>query len=331
MSIPSSTRALLATATVALLSACSGASQLAPSIGANTAASQSQAASLNAGNTLTADIAASTPKNLVWAADNGGDVYEYNRSGQDQTPLQTLTTGLHFPYGMYIGASPNPDLFISNEGDSNILVYGAPTYTTNTFTYNDAGQLPNSVAQCGNYVYAGNLLDTGGNIGSATAFTLGKAKAIKTVSSSNYVNVTGIACDPKTGNVYVAFLYSYAGPGGIDQYAPGLAGKATTLPMDPAFPAGITVDKAGDILVCEAFAGTIEYYHPTVADSFKEVKGFSSPAGVALEKSDTYMWVADQQAKKLYRVQIKTGKIVDTITKPGYKSLAGVATVPADH
>jgi sugar lactone lactonase YvrE len=61
------------------------------------------------------------------------------------------------------------------------------------------------------------------------------------------------------------------------------------------------------------------------------VKGFASPSGVALEKSDAYMWVADQQANKLYRVQIKTGKIVDTITKPGYKSLAGVATVPADH
>jgi sugar lactone lactonase YvrE len=143
--------------------------------------------------------------------------------------------------------------------------------------------------------------------------------------------VTGIACDPKTGNVYVSFLYSYAGPGGIDEYPAGLAGKATTLPMDPAFPAGIAVDKAGDILVCEAFAGTVEYYHPTVANSFKEVKGFASPSGVALEKSDSYMWVADQQANKLYRVQIKTQKIVDTITKPGYKSLAGVATVPADH
>jgi hypothetical protein len=149
MSIPSSTRALLATATIALLSACSGASQLAPSLGANSAASQSQAGSLNAGNTLTADVSPLTVKDFAFASDNGGDAYVYNRSGQGQAPLDTLTTGLHFPYGMFIGAAPNPDLYISNEGDSNILVYGAPSYTTNTFTYNDSGQLPNSVAQCG--------------------------------------------------------------------------------------------------------------------------------------------------------------------------------------
>jgi hypothetical protein len=324
-------RAIAATA-VALLTACSGGAQLTPSGVPGGNALQSFRQPIDALNFSPT----TTPKNLVWGSDNGsqssqGAVYMYNRGGQDQAPLLTLTSGIKFPSGLYVGAQPSPDLFVANEGDANLLVYAAADYATLKFTYDDPGQIPETVAQCGDYVYAGNVLNTAGTVGSATAWILGTAKSKKTVSSSNFQNVTGIACDLTSGVVYVAFLYSYAGPGGIYQYKPGLTGKPVLLPAQVAFPAGIAVDKKGDIAVCEALAGDVEFFHPADATPFQTVTGFESPVGLAFEKPDTIMWVADQGKSALYRVKISTSAKLDTITKPGFNSLSGTTTVPADH
>jgi|HubBroStandDraft_6_1064221.scaffolds.fasta_scaffold443127_2 hypothetical protein len=336
MSVRVSTRILLGASALALLSACSGFGQVAPSSAPLPGTPQGASQAFQQPIDSLGVSPDKTPKTLVFGSDNGGqsssgEAYMYNRSGQNQAPLLTYTSGIKFPWGMYIGAAPAPDLFLANEGDANVLVYGAPDYATLKFTYNDPGQIPETVAQCGNYVYAGNVLNTGGTVGSATAWKLGTAKSSKTVSSVNYQNVTGVACDPTTGDVYVAFLYSYAGPGGIDQYPPGLAGKAKTLGAEVAFPAGIAVDKKGDIAVTEALAGDVELFHPTATTPFQTVTGFESPVAIAFEKSDTIVWVADQGKNSLYRVKLATSAKMDTITKPTFHSLAGAATVPADH
>jgi hypothetical protein len=329
MPVSSSVRMTLITTALVALSACSGGSQLAPSSGANSSLSESRSFG---GNALASQARPDTVKDFAFASDNSGGVYEYNRSGQDQAPLETITDGLKYPYGIWIGDSPSPDLYVADEGNSNVVVFGAPSYTTTTITYQDTGQIPSQVTQCGNYVYAGNLLDNATSYGSATVWKTGKPKPSKIVSDGQtWVSVQGIACDPTSGNVYVAFLYSYAGPGGIDEYTPGLGGKPTLLPMSPGYPGGIAVDKKGDIAVTEEFSGTVEFYHPTSSSPFETVKGFSSPVGVAFESSDADIWVADQGANKLYRVAVKTSKVLDTITKPGFKALSGAATIPADH
>jgi hypothetical protein len=329
MPVSSSVRLTLISTAIVALSACSGGGQFAPSSGATVSLSQGRSLG---GSPLAVQARPDTVKDFAFGSDNASGVYEYNRSGQDQAPLQEITDGLKYPYGIWIGDAPSPDLYVADEGNSNVVVFGAPSYTSTTITYQDTGQIPSSVTQCGNYVYAGNLIDNATSYGSATVWKTGKPKPSKVVSNGEtWVSAQGIACDPTSGNVYVAFLYSYAGPGGIDEYTPGLGGKPTLLPMSPGYPGGIAVDKKGDIAVTEEFSGTVEFYHPTSSSPFQTVTGFSSPVGVAFEASDSDIWVADQGANKLYRVAVKTSKKLDTITKPGFKALSGAATIPADH
>jgi hypothetical protein len=325
-----SRRAILTVSAIVLLVGCAGGSSLSPR-----AVAPDAAHARAPGGSSEARAEVKTPKKLTFASDDAspttGVVYAYDRAGSDQSPLFGLTDGLEAPAGLYVGSAPHADLYVANEGLASIAVFGAPSYGTQNFSYADPGQLPASVAQCGNFVYAGNVLNTAGTAGSATAWNLGNATATGSVSNANYSNVTGVACDEKTGTVYVGFLYSYAGPAGIDAYSPGLSGSATSLAGVPASSScGLTVDQRnGDIVLCDG--GTIDFYDPVKRAVVKEVSGFDVPAQVAFEKSDAIMWVADYGTNALYRVRVSSGARLDVITKPGFTALGGTATVPADH
>jgi hypothetical protein len=351
MSIPRSTRAIVATATVAVLSACSGGSQFSPAgsqLGSQSQSQQATTPQIPSIGALSEDAKSKKPVPLIFVSDSGsrvqaGAVYAYTDTGTNQAPVWTLNASpLKYPNGLWVDGSDN--LYVSDIS-GNVYEYDKPTASgppTLSFTYSDAGYTPNHLAVCGDYLYASDLTDPSGG-GAITVWKLGTSKPLRYVTQETYSEGVGdgISCNSKTGDVYFGYDTSYAGPGQVDQYAAGLTGNPTTLHTSPNYLAGLTFNKTyATFVVGDAYNGkgpAIEFWKPTGGAPVHSLFGswISSPTGFAYESTDKYLWDADEGTASVNKFLPSKGTVENTITNAGNgKKLAvpnDVAVSPPDH
>jgi hypothetical protein len=351
MSISRSRRAVVATASLALLSACSGGSQLSP-----VASQQAQSQHVSTTELPSLGELAEGKKTktypLIFAADAGSrnqksaGVYAYLDNGTNQSPIWALTgSPLTSPQALWVDGSDN--LYVA-DADGSIYEYDKPTdkgAPTLSFTYSEGGYTPNAIAVCGNYLYASNLISPGSpGGGSIAAWKLGNASPITIVTNQNYQNGAGggITCDSTTGSVYFGWERSYAGPGAVDKYAAGLSGSPDTTPIDPGFVQGLTANKAyanvvlGDQYPPNDKPPQIEFWNLSTGKLMHAIKGswVQEPEAFAYEAADGYLFDADGASNAITKFKTN-GKVFNTITSIGNKEtfgqLTGVAVSPPDH
>jgi hypothetical protein len=283
----------------------------------------------------------SKPTPLLFATDlDAAALYAYKLAGQNQSPLWTLSgSPLRYPAGLWVDG--NLDLYVADESGY-VYEYEAPTASGPpsgpSFTYDDPGEYPIAVAACGNYVYAANAIGES----SAQSFTVwakGTAQPLRVAKAADYLDGVGqgITCDATgAGHVYFAFDYDDNGPGGVDLWAADGSGTPTSLPMLPDYLEGLARNKAGVFVIGDAYASpspAIQFFKATKTAPTHQITGswVGRPVGFAYESSDQALWVADSSYATLTRIAPAKGAVLNTITKPGFSALEGVAVSPPDH
>jgi hypothetical protein len=279
---------------------------------------------------------------LVFAADGGnrsggGAVYAYLQSGKAQSPLWSIGAPLAEPSGLWVDGERN--LYVS-DSTGYVFAFTAPNAkgapSGPSFTYDDTGLSPTAVALCGNYVYASNESGTLGTQ-SFTVWTKGTSAPLRVVS---YTGGRGtgdsVTCDAATGNVYFAYQLDDNGDAEIDVWSAGGTGSPTKLPMEPLSVQGFALSKAGLLAVGNSYdpeGPAVDFYKQTGNQPTRRIiaSWLSLPVGLAYEKNDANIWIADLDNQALYLANAASGKLINTITKPGFRSLLGVAVSPPDH
>jgi len=351
MSIPRSTRAVLAAATVAALSACSGGSQFSPGAGQQSVPQQSEAKQFPSLGALGIEAKTKKPTPLIFAADQGGQgvpgaVYAYINSGKGQSPVWSLTSGLKEPAALWVDGSGN--LWV---GDASGFIYEYATPTSAgppgkpIATYSNNGLSMNHIAVCGDYVYASDPSIGSNETAGFTVWKTGTEKPVTTVLASVQASLAGgITCNDKTGDVYFMYNTSYFGPATLYQYGAGGTGNGTQLFPSPQFDSGLTFNQAYTLLVLgdnfNSAGPSVEFWKTT---GKKPTRTFvnpphtfiGNPVGFAYEKGDGELWDADAGNKALYRFKPGNATLENTITSTGggnvFKNLSDVAASPADH
>ena len=313
--------------------ACSGAGQQSAPL-AQTGFSATPAIATDA-------AAAQKPAGLLFAADQGGRsgggaVYAYLNSGTGQSPLWSLGAPLSRPSALWVDGSRN--LYVADAAGY-VYEFAAPTASgppgKPLTTYVDAGETPNAVATCGDYVYASNQVGNGSNQ-SFTVWTKGVSSPLRVVSyPGGGGSGQGITCNA-AGDVFFSYQLDDNGGAAIDRYGAGGTGSPTRLPMQPVSTLSLTLSKAGLLVLCNPdnpSGPDVEFYQQTRDAPSHSLRAswLSLPFAIAYEKGDKALWIADLGNASLYRVAPSKGTLLNTITAPGFKTLDGVAVSPPDH
>jgi DNA-binding beta-propeller fold protein YncE len=309
-----------------LLAACSGAAR--QSIPALTQSDSSSVSSLatNRGATGAATKPALVYVTSCCISEDQGVVQIFDQSNTKKGPIQTLgaANGLKLPFGLEV--DPAGNLYVTDELNEEIFVfpYGS---TTPSATYYDPGWYPDSVATCPDgKLYVGNYAGTTDRFGSVSIYSAGKTKPAKVMTNAAFYSVSGVACDAKN-NLYVAYLYTDAGPGYVSEFGPGGSGPGKMLPFSVQQPGSLEIDKAGDFILVDQLAG-VDFFHPTADSPFKTFSDANNPLGAVLNSADTGMWVTESNVGTISKINIKTGKLTNSFPVSGGPT--DVAAYPPD-
>jgi hypothetical protein len=341
MPITNSTRAIVASATIALLAGCSGGSSLAPT-GSPSLQNHAKALSqvhnaMHVGNPFTArndvfakvgerhgvnpnfhavipDKTKKPPKvKGVFVSDYEGgpsytgEVYEFSPASKKGSIVETISDSVN-PQGLDGDAAGN--LYVAATSSFEINIY-APGATTATSSLSDSGGYPVSVAYCPNgTIYAANIFNSSFGPGNIEIYAPGSTSPTGVVPDSNIDSARFIDCD-SSSNLY----YDYLDDSGYTAVAEYSAGGSITEfgSLGIGFPGGVRVGSDGDLYVSDQYVGVEEFSLPTPGSPIATVGGFGDPVSFSLKKGDKDIWVADASNEALYEASFPKGKIAATL------------------
>jgi sugar lactone lactonase YvrE len=253
------------------LSACSGSSsQIEP--GAERAASSS-ATSAGESASAAAEAAAKTTR-VLFVSDEGSPnlIQIYAQKNPNAGPIAQISDGVSTPDGMAI--DPSGNLYVANAGNDTVAVY-PPGKTSPSSTYSDGLATPANVA-VGNdgTVYVVNL---NGGTEFVNEYAPGSmTPTLKIPAPSNYYE-NGLAVDP-SGNLYVSY-HNSSGQGWVYKY-PFQSASGTNLELAVHTPAGLVVDKNGNLIVADATlpAAILVFPPGATQPSLKVMQGVGNPS-----------------------------------------------------
>jgi hypothetical protein len=184
-------RAFLATATLSMVTGCTGAAQVAPS---NPAQVPEATRVAQSGSAVSPDSAAA---DQVIVSDTFAAVVSvFDAKGHLQIRLKK---GISEPLGLT--TDPAGNLYVANAGDSNVLVYSQP-YKSPGLVLNESGRYPTDVAvsKAGVVAVTNSSLPSGP--GNVTFYPKGSATACANVSDPNW-NEFYFAAFDASGNLFV--------------------------------------------------------------------------------------------------------------------------------
>jgi DNA-binding beta-propeller fold protein YncE len=236
-----------------------------------------------------------TPSGYVERLHNG----TYTEKGR-------LTSSIDGPDGNFIDAAGN--FYVANYAGIDIAEF-APHGTTPSFVYNSGMDDPVDVTvdTSGN-VYEADYAS--GGAGFIKEYKQASNKAIHTCAPG--VAFEGVAVDTK-GDVFVD--YNESGAGAIIEYTGGLKGcHATVLGVTLSFAGGMALDSKGDLLVCDQLKPAVEVIDPPYTKVNHTLgSGFTEPFHVTLNKANTFAFVADVGAAKVFIFDYPNGHFVTTL------------------
>lgn len=271
----------LAALTALGLSACSASSsQIAPPT--------ERAASGSASNAEPAAVAAKTG-HVLYVSDEGSPnlIQIYAQKNPNAGPVGQITDGLSTPDGMAIDTAGN--LYVANAGNNTVAVY-PPGKTSPSSTYTDGMATPaNVVVGNDGTLYVVNL---NGGTEFVNEYPPGSmTPSLKIPAPANYYE-NGLAVDP-SGNLYVSY-HNSSGQGWVYKY-PFQSASGTNLELAVHTPAGLVLDKKGNLIVADATlpAAILVFPPGQTQPSLKVTQGVGNPFLSCLDKKENRYFVTD--------------------------------------
>jgi hypothetical protein len=245
---------------------------------------------------------------------------------------QIASTSLRFPNSLYVQPATH-DLYVSNQGDHNVLVFHrGQTEPYNTYT-DPTGQLPNDVTVAvDGTVLAANYtnLDQSekGSISTWIAGPNGGTFVGNFPETHSYqgaylaIKQNGtIYFDDVDRHILQGFVWSVscpAGACGAQHRVPGVILK---------FPGGMTFDKSDDLLMIDSMLLTADTFElPNPSPSTFPITGF--PIAMAMSKDDRHMYVINAYHHDAEEYSYPDGALIGTVNGQQDSILAGVAVDP---
>jgi hypothetical protein len=226
----------------------------------------------------------------VWVSDGGAaDVAIFD----NHTFTETGTIGYSNGIGSVDGVSfdDHGNFYVAEYANAAILEYNHHALTAPSFTYNSSIGNPVSV----NVDKAGNVYEADFGGGYVTEFAQGS----NTVMNQCFISggeVEDVAID-KSGDVFVDYVNSSTATGFITEYVGGLSGcSGTTLGVSGSlgFVGGMSIDKAGNLVVCDQTAPAVDIIAPPYSSVTGTLgSGYGSPFHVRLSKTNKLAYVGD--------------------------------------
>jgi sugar lactone lactonase YvrE len=257
------------------------------------------------------------------------------RPRNNRQPVGELSGGA-IAYPNNITTDRKGNLWIANWQGSNVLAY-PPGATSPSITLNDSGYCAADVAVGPNgKVYVANAEVCPGSSGSGNIviYAKGSTTPQKTLADPSFGNPTGIAVDAHR-NIFVT--NNKAGNAIVGEFKAGSNGSytyATLVSAPNSVLEGIVIDKAGNLIVANAFFPTlpgVNVYSPPnwdLTNQFGESGAFL--VGLAFVRDESKIFVTDLEGNggpAVYEYAYPTGKQLAEITA-GLNGPVGVAVAP---
>ena len=237
---------------------------------------------------------------------------------------KTITNGMNGPDGDWYDQAGN--LYVANYAGITVQEY-APGSSNPSFTYTAGLGDPINVTtdEAGNvYVADYNF----GGSGFVNEYAQGSNVVINSCSPGGAPE--GLAVG-ETGAVFVS--YNNGSTANIIEYRHGLAGcHGHVLGVGLNFAGGMQIDNHKNLVACDQTAGAIDIIAPPYSSVTSSITGFFDPFHVALNKSNTLVFVADPANANVVVDNYPSGTNVTTLgSGNGLSDPAGVATNPFQH
>jgi streptogramin lyase len=166
----------------------------------------------------------------------------------------SIKASVNYPQGLF--ADANGTLYVANRGASNVLEFKRGS-TSPFKVLSDRKEQPEGVTVCPNgTVYVANVLGAHGGAGDIAVYAHGSRHPTGTLTYSGGFFFF-LACDAQ-GNLFGSMVLGSAGT--VVEYPAAQQNGATTLPIGwGGNPAGIAIDKSGNLLAAGQGQGVEEF------------------------------------------------------------------------
>jgi sugar lactone lactonase YvrE len=268
---------------------------------------------------------------LLYVANLGTNAVDiFTKSGENQQPVGTITSGINFPGGMTVDDAGN--LYVVNERLSGSQ-YSIPMYAkgsvtpSKVFSTDLSSPTDIAVARDGTiYITNFNELSNGW----VSVYPKGNPKKEYRLTGFDGGAPLSVALD-KTGNVYVMYDTNDTGGSGVSEFAPG-AKTGTDLGLVVRWGGGIQVDPSGNIVVVQQLQPPeILEFAPgqTTASKTFQLPDQDQSFDFALNRTGTQMFADDQTVNSLLDLKLPKGKVLRTVAG-GFEEPTGVALSPPE-
>lgn len=211
------------------------------------------------------------------------------------------------------------NLYVTDEVNSIVDEY-AKGHTKPTFQYTTLVRGPIGVTtDSDGDVYVANYVE------GITEYRQKRNVAIHSCTIPGYA--VGVA--EKGGRIFVTFNGFSSGNGGIVEFAHGLSdcnGVVLKVVLKGPYTGKLQIDRQGNLVVADQESSTVDVVAPPYSSITRKITGSRFPFGVALNESDTLLYVAGE-----HEVRVATypkGALVKTLSAKDIRKPVGVASYP---
>jgi sugar lactone lactonase YvrE len=260
---------------------------------------------------------------LLFVSDEGPNVVDiYSAQHLHGAPIGKITNGIDVPDGMVVDKAGN--LYVTNAHGNTVQVY-PPGGKTPKLTYTQGLSTPANVTLGKDgTMYVVNL---NGGATYVNEYPPGHMKPTLTLNDCPGF-MSGLAIDPKD-RLYVS-CHDSSGHGRVYRYAKG-ATRGTDLMLATHTPAGLLVDRVGNLVVADAtLPAAIEVFPPGAKQPSQVVtNGVGNPFLISFNHGETMLFATDE-----YHVGVDVFAypvVAFKFRMTGLSVPAGVTFSPAAH
>jgi hypothetical protein len=215
--------------------------------------------------------------------------------------LGQITSGIFNPTSVFLDKHGN--LYVANSTLPSVTEY-PPNSTTPSFTYSDH-LMEALVVTADSHDNVFVVDDVSKEV---WQYFQGSNTVAAECSPSGTSQMSGIAVDSKN-DVFVSF-----DDGELIEYPGGLSGcNETVLGASPSAAFGMTVDKQGDLVVCDLAAGAVDVIAPPYSSVTRTFgSGLVEPVNVTLNRTNRLAFVVDYD-KDVQVYDYQTGTLLTTL------------------
>jgi hypothetical protein len=238
---------------------------------------------------ISPDLKKNKPAQIYWGSFEASTIDIFPAKGVNPPLKGQITTGLSEPERLFVDAALN--VYATNRGNNTITAYKRDA-TTPFITISKGISAPTGLTvDAAGTVYCANV----GN-GTVTEYPKGQTSPSLTISiSAEYLAIDG------SDNLYVS------NGRGVTEFASGsTTGKS--IPLIIGSPGALAVDNAGNIIIIDADANTIDVFPAGQNMPSKQIAVTSGVAfGLSLDKAENLVYAS---------VEAKGGFIVQSLAYP---------------